>query len=47
MYTPWYAGMVVLPKENGPIHVIVNLKPLSENILQEVHPLLKVDKTLA
>ena len=45
--TPWCAGMVVVPKKNGAIRICVDLKPLNENVLREVHPLPKVDDTLA
>ena len=39
--------MVVVPKKNGAIRICVDLKPLNENVLREVHPLPKVDDTLA
>ena len=45
--TPWCAGMVVVPKKDGKIRICVDLKPLNENVLREVHPLPKVDETLA
>ena len=45
--TPWCAGMVVVPKKSGNIRICVDLKPLNESILREVHPLPKVDETLA
>jgi len=45
--TPWCAGMVVVPKKGGAIRICVDLKPLNENVLREVHPLPKVDETLA
>ena len=45
--TPWCAGMVVVPKKNGKVRICVDLKPLNENVLREVHPLPKVDETLA
>ena len=45
--TPWCAGMVVVPKKSGNIHICVDLKPLNESVLREVHPLPKVDETLA
>ena len=45
--TPWCAGMVVVPKKNGSIRICVDLKPLNESVLREVHPLPKVDETLA
>ena len=45
--TPWCAGMVVVPKKNGRVRICVDLKPLNENVLREVHPLPRVDETLA
>ena len=45
--TPWCAGMVVVPKKNGTIQICVNLKPLNECVLKEVHPKPKVDESLA
>ena len=45
--TPWCAGMVVVPKKEGAIRICVDLKPLNENVLREVHPLPKVDDILA
>ena len=45
--TPWCAGMVVVPKANGKIRICVDLKPLNENVMREVHPLPTVDETLA
>jgi len=45
--TPWCAGMVVVPKTNGAVRICVDLKPLNESVLREVHPLLKVETTLA
>ena len=45
--TAWCAGMVVVPKQNGNLRICVDLKPLDENLLREVHPLPKVDETLA
>ena len=45
--TPWCAGMVVVPKKSGAIRICVDLKPLNKCVLQEVHPLPKVDETLA
>ena len=44
--TPWCAGMVVVPKKSGDVRICVDLKPLNESVLREVHPLPKVDKTL-
>ena len=45
--TPWCAGMVVAPKKSGDIRLCVDLKPLNQSVLREVHPLPKVDDTLA
>ena len=45
--TTWCAGMVVVPKKNGTIRICVDLKMLNESVLREVHPLPKVDETLA
>lgn len=45
--TQWCAGMVVVPKKNGKVRICVDLKHLNENVLREVHPLPKVDETLA
>ena len=42
--TPWCAGMA---KESGKVHICVDLKPLNESVLREVHPLWTVDTTLA
>ena len=45
--TPWCAGMVVVPKKSGQVRICVDLKPLNKSVLREVHPLPKVDETLA
>ena len=45
--TPWCAGMVVVPKKEGKIRICVDLKPLNESVLREIHPLPKVEDTLA
>ncbi len=45
--TPWCAGMVVVPKKQGKVRICVDLKPLNENVLHEVHPMPIVDETLA
>lgn len=42
--TPWCAGMVVVPKQSGSVHICMDLKPLNEN---EVNQLPKVDDVLA
>ena len=45
--TPWCAGMVVVPKSSREVRICVDLKPLNESVLREVHPLPKVETTLA
>ena len=37
---------MVISKRSGSIHICVDLKPLNESVVREVHPMLKVDKTL-
>lgn len=37
----------VVPKKNDKVRICVDLKPLNESVLREVHPLPKVDETLA
>ena len=39
--------MVVVPKPSGDVRICVDLKPLNDSVLREVHPLPKVDQTLA
>ena len=41
--TPWCAEMVMVPKESG---ICVDLKLINENVLWEVHPMLKMDTIL-
>ena len=45
--TQWCAAMVAISKKNGKLHICVDLKHLNEAVLREVHPLPKVDETLA
>lgn len=45
--TLWCAGMVVAPKKGGAIRICMDLKPLNENVIREVHPLPKVHEILA
>lgn len=45
--TPWYVGMVVVPKQSGAVRICVDLKPLNQSVWREVHPIPKVDETLA
>ena len=44
--TSWCAGMVVVPKRSGAIRICIDLKPLNESLLYEVHPIPTVDDTL-
>ena len=43
----WCAAMVVVPKISGAIRICVDYRPLNEVVLREVHPLPKVDESLA
>ena len=45
--TPWCATIVVVPKPSGAVGICVDIKPQKENVLREVHPMSKVDTTLA
>ena len=45
--TAWCAGMVVVPKKEGAVRICVDLKPLNQHVLCEIHPVPKVDDTLA
>ena len=45
--TEWCAGMVVAPKKNGSVRICVDLRPLNECVLREIHPIPMVDETLA
>ena len=45
--TQWCAGMVVVPKLSGAVRICVDYRQLNESVLREVHPLPKVDATLA
>ena len=46
--TPWCAGMVVVKKNRETSErICVDLKLLNERVLREVHPMPRVDKTLA
>ena len=35
--TMWCSGMVVVQKKSGGVRICIDLKPLNENILQEVY----------
>ena len=37
--TPWCAAIVVVPKKSGDIRICVDLQPLNENVLREIHPI--------
>ena len=45
--TPWCADMVVVRKISGAVRICVDLKPLNESVLREVHPIPRVDEALA
>ncbi len=45
--TPWCAGIVPVPKKSGAVRICVDLKPLNQSVLREVHPIPRVDDTLA
>ena len=45
--TPWCAGMVVVPKKSNQVRIWFDYRALNESVLREVHPLPKVDDTLA
>ena len=45
--TQWCAAMVVVPKPSGSVRICVDLKPLNESVMREIHPLPKIDITLA
>ena len=45
--TNWCAGMVVVQKKSGNVRICVDMKPLNENVLHEIHPMPHVDDTLA
>ena len=39
--------MVVVPKKTGAVRICIDLKPLNTSVRREIHPLPKVDNTLA
>ena len=43
----WCAAMVVVPKKSGAIRICIDYRPLNEVVFREVHPLPKVDESLA
>ena len=45
--TPWCAGVVVVMKKSGAVRICVDLKPLNESVLRELHPIPRVDEALA
>ena len=45
--TQWCAGMVIVPKKSGDVRICVDLTALNDSVLREVHPIPKVDETLA
>ena len=45
--SPWCTGMAMVPKKNGTVRICIDLKMLNESVLHKIHPLPKVDETLA
>ena len=45
--TEWCAVMVVVPKKNGAVRICIDLKPFNTSVRRDIHPLPKVDDTLA
>ena len=45
--TQWCAGIVVVPKKDKSVCICVDFRQLNESVLREVHPLPKVEDTLA
>ena len=45
--TSWCARMIVVPQRDGSVQICVDLKPLNQNVLHGIHPIPKVDETLA
>ena len=45
--TEWYAGLVVVPKQNGKVRICVDLTKLNENVCREQHPLPAIEQILA
>ena len=45
--TDWCAGMVVVPKLNGQVHICVDLTWLNDSVCSGRHPLPSVDQTMA
>ena len=45
--TPWCAGMVVVPKPNGDVHIWVDVTKLNKSVCRERHLIPAVDEILA
>ena len=45
--TEWCARLVVVPKQNGKVHICVDLTKLNENECHERHPLSAIEQILA
>lgn len=43
----WFAGIVVVSKHSGDVHIDVDLKTINESVRRKVHLILEVDETLA
>ena len=46
-HTPWCTGMVDVLKRSGSFKICVDLKPLNESVLSEVHPIPTMENILA
>ena len=45
--TSWCAGLVVVPRKSGDVHLCVDLKVLNESVMRETHSIPKVEDSLA
>ena len=45
--TPWCTEIGAVPKKDSSVHNCVDFRNLNESFLREVHPLPKVEETLA
>ena len=45
--TEWCSGMVPVLKKSGAVRICVDLQRLNQSVLREVHPLPRVEETLA
>ena len=38
---------MVVPKNNGSVHIFADLKALNQSVIREIHPILRADEILA